>query len=168
METRGFWLLQGVSDDGLQQALEQLLASGCRTEARIVAHIAEVERRRLFLKEGFSSLYKYCQQRLGLSETEAWHRQTAARLARKYPVVFRLLEERAIHLSGLCMLRKFLTRANHQDLLQMASGKTKQQIETELAARFPGKKVRESMRKLPARRIVPVLASAASGLGADT
>ena len=156
MEIRGFWRLEGVSDLGLQEELVQLLASGSRTEARIIAHIAEVERRRLFLKEGFSDLYKYCQQRLGLSETEAYHRVTSARIARKYPVAFGLIEARQIHLSGLCKLKKFLTRANHQELFQMACGKTKQQIEERLAARYPGAQVRDSVRRLPSRRIVPV------------
>lgn len=120
MENREFWRLEGVSDAGLQTELMQLLASGHRTEARIVAHIAEVDRRKLFLEEGFSALYKYCQQRLGLSEYEAWHRMTAARLARRFPLVFTLIEQRKLHLSGLCVLRKFLTPENHRDLLLAA------------------------------------------------
>lgn len=158
METRGFWVLDGVSDGELERGLTQLVVSGCRTEARIVAHIAEVGRRRLFLREGFSTLYKYCQERLGLSESEAWHRTTAARIARKYPVVFDLIERREIHLSGLCKLHRFLTRANHQDLLKAACGKTKKQVEELLAVRFPGTKVHDSMRRLPSQRITPVIA----------
>lgn len=150
MESGKFWRLEGVSDSGLQTELLHLLASGHRTEARIVAHIAEVERRKLFLREGFSALYKYCQQRLGLSEYEAWHRMTAARLAGRFPFVFTLIEQRKLHLSGLCVLRKFLTRENHRELLQEACGKTKLQVEELLATRFPGAKVRDSVRRLPA------------------
>ena len=162
MEGRGFWKLEGVSDRGLQAQLVQLLASSCRTEARILAHIAEVERRRLFLKEGFSDLYKYCHQRLGLSETEAYHRVTAARIARKYPIAFSLVEARKIHLSGLCKLKNFLTPANHQELFQVACGKTKQQIEELLAARYPGAPVQDSVRRLPPKRIAPVPAAPSS------
>ena len=70
--------MEGVSDLGLQRELALLLTGGYRTEARIVAHLAEVERRRLYLKEGFSALFKYCVRGLGLSENEAFHRMTAA------------------------------------------------------------------------------------------
>lgn len=158
MENRGFWRLEGVSDVSLERELLELLTNGHRTEARIVAHIAEVERRKLFLKEGFSSLYKYCQQRLGLSEYESWHRMTAARLARRYPLVFGLIEQREIHISALCALRKFLTWDNHRELLREASRKTKQQVEALLAARFPGAKLHDSVRRLPVRRIVASVA----------
>lgn len=162
MEDGDFWRLEGASDLGLQRELMRLLASGYRTEARIVAHIAEVDRRRLYLKEGFSSLYKYCKVRLGLSESEAFYRMTAAAIARKYPIAFGLLEQRKIHLSGLCKLRDFLTRANHLDLLGEACGKTKQQVEELLAVRFPGRKVRDSMRRLPRGRIAAAVAPPAS------
>ena len=123
-----------------------------------MAHIAEVARRNLFLKEGFSCLFKYCQLRLGLSESESFHRMTAAAIARKYPVVFSLIEQRKIHLSGLCKLRDFLTRANHEELLREACGKTKQQVEELLAARFPARRVKDSMRRLPSGRVLPVAA----------
>ena len=68
METRGFWQLGHVSDAGLSRGLNELCASSCRIEARVVAHLAEVERRRLYLKDGFSSLFKYCTRQLGLSQ----------------------------------------------------------------------------------------------------
>lgn len=164
METRGFWRLEGVSDSVLQSELAQLLASGHRTEARIVAHIAEVDRRELFLKEGFSALYKYCQVRLGLSENESFHRMTAARIASEYPVVFGLIEQRKIHLSGLCMLRNFLTRANHHELLQEACGKTKRQLEELLAVKFPGKQSRDFVRRLPTNRVRALSAPPAQSL----
>ena len=153
--------MEGVSDAGLQRDLAQLLAGGCRTEARIVAHLAEVERRSLFLKEGFSALFKYCVRRLGLSENEAFHRMTAARIAGSYPVVFGMIELRKIHLSGLCLLRDFLTRENHLELLEAASGKTKKQVLELLAARFPGRKVADSVRRRPRSRIAAVIASKA-------
>ena len=47
MTDNGFWMLNSVSDAQLQSALRSLLAHGSRTEARIVAHLAELEERRL-------------------------------------------------------------------------------------------------------------------------
>src|SRR5471032_1203928 len=87
MDSGVFWELGGVADGELQVELARLLANGSRTEARILAHLAAVEERRLHLEAGSSSLFDYCCARLGLSENEAFppagdhearHRITAA------------------------------------------------------------------------------------------
>jgi hypothetical protein len=71
METGVFWDLESVSDAQLRSGLTSLLANGYRTEARIIAHIAEVEERKLHAKDGSPSLFEYCVKQLGLSESEA-------------------------------------------------------------------------------------------------
>jgi hypothetical protein len=147
-----FWELGHVDDRELQRALLQLLASGSRTEARIIAHLAAVEERRLHLEAGSSSLFGYCCARLGLSENEAFHRITAARLARRFPLIFGLIERREIHLTAVCLLRDYLTPENHRELLAEASGKRKVQVLELLARRFPRPDVASTIRKLPAPR----------------
>ena len=97
--------MEAVSDAVLQAGLKELLTKGARTEARIVAHLAEVDARKLHLAMGASSLFDYCLSRLGLSNNEAFHRITAARLARRFPVIFELLERRDVHLTAVCLLR---------------------------------------------------------------
>ncbi len=149
METGAFWELGGISDEQLRSELAALLASGCRTEARIIAHIAEVEERKLHSKDGCSSLFEYCVKRLGLSESEAFHRLTAARIARRFQVVFTMIERREIHLSAVCLLRDYLTLENHLELLAEASYKTKVQVQELLARRFPRPDVVSRIRKLP-------------------
>jgi 5-methylcytosine-specific restriction endonuclease McrA len=149
MKTGVFWELGGVSDEQLRSGLAALLASGGRTEARLIAHIAEVEERRLHSKDGCSSLFEYCVKRLGLSESEAFHRLTAARVARRYPVVFAMIERREIHLSAVCLLRDYLAPENHLELLAEASHKTKFQVQELLARRFPRPDVVSRIRKLP-------------------
>src|ERR1700709_664407 len=113
MNTGAFWELGVVSDQQLRSGLAALLASGYRTEARIVAHIAEVEERRLHSKDGCSSLFEYCVKKLGLSESGAFHRLTAARIARRFPAVFGMIERREIHLTAVCLLRDYFTPDNH-------------------------------------------------------
>ena len=97
MNGREFWALREFSNDELEASLDGLLGAGARVEARIVARLAEVETRRLHLLAGYSSLYDYCRKRLKLSDYEAFARIAAARVARKYPVVFEMLERRGIH-----------------------------------------------------------------------
>lgn len=152
MTTREFWNLTAVSDERLLQDLGGLLAGGARVEARIVAHLAEVEERRLHLKAATSSLFDYCLRRLGLSESEAFHRITAARLARRFSLVFELLEARAIHLSALRVLRDHLTPENHRELLALACNKSKKAVEALVATIAPRPDVPARIRKLPAQR----------------
>ena len=150
MNRREFWVFQGISDDQLEAGLSGLLGAGARVEARIVAHLAEVEARRLHWLAGYSSLYDYCRRRLGLSEYEAFLRIAAARVARQYPVVFGMLGRRELHLTAICEVREFLTAENHRELLAAVCGKTKMQIREVLAQRFPQADVAASLKKLPA------------------
>jgi hypothetical protein len=153
MASGAFWELGDVADRDLQTELARLLANGSRTEARIIAHLAAVEERRLHLEAGSPSLFDYCCRRLGLSENEAFHRITAARLARRFPAIFGLIERRAVHLTAVCLLRDYLTPENHRELLDEASGKTKLQIQEMLARRFPRPDVASTIRKLPSPRM---------------
>jgi hypothetical protein len=153
MESGAFWELDDVADRDLETELTRLLASSLRTEARIIAHLAAVEERRLHLEAGNSSLFDYCCRRLGLSENEAFYRITAARLARRFPAIFGLIERRALHLTAVCLLRDYLTPENHRELLEEASGKTKLQVLEMLARRFPRPDVVSTIRKLPPPRV---------------
>src|SRR5450432_647734 len=133
MDNGAFWELGGVADCDLQTELARLLASASRTEAQIIAHLAAVEERRLHLEAGSSSLFDYCCTRLRLSENEAFHRITAARLARRFPTILGLIERRALHLTAVCLLRGYLTPENSRELLEEASRKTKAQVQEMLA-----------------------------------
>ena len=160
MEGERFWLLESVSDAQLRRSLSELLANSGRTEARIIAHLAEVEERRLHFRDGSESLYAYCINVLHLSNTEAFHRITAARIARRFPLVFTLLQKRALHLTAICLLRDYLTAENHRELLNAASHKSKSQVEELIARRFPRPDVESRIRKLPPPRATVSLAQA--------
>lgn len=147
-----FWNLTGVSDQLLTQNLKTFIGRGARIDAMIVAHLAEVEERRLHLKAAASSLFDYCVRLLGLSESEAFHRITAARLARRFPVIFGLLAARSIHLSALRILRDHLTPQNHRELLAAATNKPKREVEALVAALNPRPDVAPLIRRLPAMR----------------
>ncbi len=150
MTARGFWQLDGVPNAQLEGDLQQLLVAGAATEARVVAHLAEVETRRLHAVRG-QSLWSYCQKCLGFSDYEAYARITAARIARRFPVVFEKLERRELHLTALCEARQYLTTENHLDLLRAIAHKTKPQIRKLLATQFPKPDIPTRIRKLPSR-----------------
>jgi hypothetical protein len=47
--------LHEVSDEELEASLGKLLGAGARLEARVIAHLAEVDGRRWHLRLGYSS-----------------------------------------------------------------------------------------------------------------
>lgn len=71
-----------LSDDSLLADLTGLVLDTNALTAKLLATIAEVDRRRLYLREGCSSMHAYCVERLGLSEGAAYKRIHAARAAR--------------------------------------------------------------------------------------
>jgi hypothetical protein len=78
----------------------------------LIAHLAELDERRLYLGEGCSSLFTYCTQVLHLSEDAAYRRIEAARAGRRFPIVLERLEDGTITLSTVCVLAPHLTVDN--------------------------------------------------------
>lgn len=143
--------LSHLSDHDLLSATSKLVGSHRELTAKLVAHLAEVEERRLHLVAGFSSMFEFCINKLALSEGAAFRRLVAARLSRRFPVVLSLIASGAVHLSALELLRDKLTDENHAELFEAASGKTKREVEAWLAARFPKPDAPSRIRQLPDR-----------------
>ena len=131
------WKLEHVLDDELMAKLDQLVCVEHRVLADVLAHMAEVDARKLYCEDGFASMFQYSVERLKLSEGAARHRITAARLARRWPVILERVASGDIHLSGLGVLAAHLSEGNHLELLEVATGKSKRQIEEMIRARYP-------------------------------
>ena len=70
----------GLSDRRLLQQLKRLTAVEHQIEIVVIDHLRELERRRLYLSMGCSSLFDYATRELGYSEAAAWRRIKAMRL----------------------------------------------------------------------------------------
>ena len=77
--------LTNLSDAELLSSLSVVWVETRRLLGRLLLHLIEVEERRLDLRSACSSLYDFCQRRLGLSESAAVRRIEAARLVRRFP-----------------------------------------------------------------------------------
>lgn len=128
--------LTHVSDAVLLRDLATLMARDRMTTAEILAHIAEVDARRLYAPAGYSSMHAYCVGELGLSEDAAFKRIQAARAARQFPELFAAVADGRLHLVCVCLLAPHLNPSNSKELIQGASGKRKLEIEEWLAHRL--------------------------------
>ena len=152
-----------LTNTELLARVKHLVRNEREVTANLVAHLAEIDRRRLYLGEGCSSLFTYCTQVLHLSEHAAYARIQAARSARKFPVVLEMLACGAINLTTLGLLAPHLTQENHRELLASARHKSKRQVEELVAHVRPQPDVAASIRKLPvAPAPAPATASASA------
>jgi hypothetical protein len=137
VRTRGAprFRLDGIPDDALHAAVKSIAGRHNMLTAELLAHLAEVDARGIYRERACSSLYTYCIYELRLSEDEAQRRVRAARTARAFPVLFDMLAEGAIHLTGLLLLAPHLTQENHAGLLARARFRTKREVER-LVAEF--------------------------------
>jgi 5-methylcytosine-specific restriction endonuclease McrA len=140
--------IRHISDEELLADIGKLVGSERKLTAELVRCLAEIEERRLHLHAGFSSMFEFCLKELGFSEGEAFRRLLAARLGRRFPVVYSLLASGAVHLSALELAREWLTEENHAELLEAISRKTTREVEALLAERFPGPDVPSRIRRV--------------------
>ena len=129
--------LSHLSDESLLRGLIALAAQDRATTAEMLAHIAEVDQRKLFLAAGHTSMHAYCVAELRLSEDAAARRIQAARVARRFPTIFEAVARGRLHLTAVGLLAPYLTEETVAGLLAAAEHKTKVEIEGLLAERFP-------------------------------
>jgi hypothetical protein len=139
-----------LTDNELMTEVVRLVGDERALTARLIAHLAEVDARELFVPAGFDSLYIYCREGLGFSEDAAYNRKTAAQVARQFPVVLDMLADGRLSLTALKLLSPVLTRANHEDVLAAAAGRSRFEVEKLVAGLEPKPDVRSTVRKLPA------------------
>ncbi len=131
------YALSHLSDLQLVRALHTLVAQDRTTTASLLAHLAEVDERRLYAPAGYPSMLAYCVGELRFSEDAAYKRIRAARAARRFPAIYTAVTEGRLHLSAVVMLAAYLSEENAADLLASAVSKTKSELEYLLAERFP-------------------------------
>src|SRR5262249_56753697 len=94
-----------LSDEDLVAALSSLAWGEREATAQLIAHLAEMDSRRLFLGDGFSSLFSYCTTVLRLSEDAAYNRIDVARTVRRFPVILDKLAEGSLSIATVRLLR---------------------------------------------------------------
>jgi hypothetical protein len=141
-----------LSDTQLLAAVRTCASRERHATAQLVACLAELDARRLYLGEGCSSLFTYCTQVLQLSEHAAYGGIEAARAATKFPVILDRLADGSITLTTVCLLGPHLTIDNHLALLDTARHKSKREVEHLIVRIQPSPPLVSSVRKLPAPR----------------
>lgn len=148
-----------LSDDELISQLTSLCLDGRRLTARVIALLVEVEKRRLDAKNACGSMWDFCVERLGMSHGETSRRLNAARLVRRFPQLLGRIERGEIHLSSLKVLGKHLHESNVDALLDVATRKSKSDVQEIVARHLPRADVEERVTERSSPTAVPVQSS---------
>ena len=127
----------GLSDEELVERVKHLVACERRASVALIRSLVEFDARRLYLREGCSSLFTYCTHVLHLSEGSAYNRIETARAARRYPTVLEALERGDLTLTAVRLLAPHLTPANHGEVLAAARHRSKLGIQELIASLNP-------------------------------
>lgn len=149
-------VLRKLSDDELVAALKAAIHEERSLAIKVVAHLVEVDRRRLYGKLGYPHLFDYCTRGLGLTKDVAYKRSQAAFAIRKFPLVYRMLKGERIELTAVVILHRHLTLENHRELLEKASGMPTHALEFFAAGLAPRPDKADCIRSLPAISPAPL------------
>ena len=77
---------------------------------QVLRHLAEIDSRKLFFKQGFFSLFDYAVRELGYSEGAAYRRIKAMKLCREIPETAKRLQSGRLSLSAASQLQVFFEK----------------------------------------------------------
>jgi hypothetical protein len=142
--------LADLADRPLLETAKRLATEERHATVALLRALSEIDSRRLYLGEGCASMFTYCTQVLHLSEGGAYNRIEACRAARRYPVIFELIESSALTLTAVRLLAPHLTDENHRAVLESARHRSKREVEALVAALTPKPDAPTVVRRLAA------------------
>jgi hypothetical protein len=116
------------------------------SEVHLIAVLQEVDAHRVYRCLGFSSLYRYCTEALGLSEAQAYNYIAVARKAVEVPALKAAVESGEITISKARRITSVINEENQEKWLCLAQDLTQRQLEKEVATAHPLQAAPESTR----------------------
>ena len=104
--------LKHLTDAVLLVDTKKLVTEERAITTRILHHLREIERRRLFSDLRYPSLFAYCLGELGYSESSAQRRIVASRLLEDIPALEQKIEKGVLSLTNLSQANQFFRQHN--------------------------------------------------------
>jgi len=150
--------LRSLSNHQLLSRTKTLTLQERRLTLNLLLHLNEVERRKLFLKSGFASMFTYCTAGLGYSASAAKRRISTARCVARFPEVLGLLKSNVVNLSTVTQVSRILKPDNAGAVLGRIRGKSQREVEAIVAeyeplAVLPRERVRTVVVRVPVRTV---------------
>lgn len=130
--------LKHLTNKTLLSDTKSLAAQYRALTTRLLHHLKEIERRRLFSDLGYGSMFEYVVKELGFSETSAIRRLHAARLLADIPEIESKIENGSLNLTNLSMALHVIRNEEIKDeetkkeIIRTIENSTKKQCEEKL------------------------------------
>ncbi|MGD8415078.1 MAG: HNH endonuclease signature motif containing protein [Candidatus Latescibacterota bacterium] len=148
--------LKNISNQELTGRLRQLVRKEKNLTLAILPHLAEVERRGLYLEKAYSTMTEYCVCELGYGDSSASRRVRAARVISKIPEVYDLLKASELTISAVVQVYRVLTPDNKDSLLPRLVGKSRSEIEHIIGEYVPPRVIFDQARPTLVQKVSPV------------
>ena len=112
-------------------------------EAELIEALQAVDQHRVYMQKGYSSLFQYTVNGLGLSESVTYNLITVSRKAREVPELKNAIQSGIITLSNARKIVPVLNELNQKEWLEKASTLSNRQLDKEVARVRPMEAVRE-------------------------
>ena len=115
------FLLQFVSDDELLEKARELAHHQTELTISTIHHLSEIERRTLYAKRGYPSLFEYVVRELHYSKAGAWRRIMTMKLCREVPGTEAKLRSGELNLTTASQLQNAIEKRARKAARQAAA-----------------------------------------------
>ena len=117
--------------------LSKLAARFKRAESELIAVLQEVDTARVYLDLGYTSLFSYCVQALGLSEAVTSNFVAVSRKAREVPELQLAIQDGSLSVSKARKITPVLTLESPEEWIEKAKTLSSRKLEEEVARILP-------------------------------
>ncbi|MCB9882059.1 MAG: hypothetical protein H6834_09730 [Planctomycetes bacterium] len=146
--------VEQLSDDELCSQATQLAGITLKHTAELITHISVIAEKKAFRPE-YTSLFTYCMNELGLSESETNVRTQVANVCRRHPELLDSLGAHRMSLTVAGKLAPHLNQVNASELIAACEGMTRRQVEEYLVQFKHGKEVTPGIRAVSPANTLP-------------
>jgi hypothetical protein len=104
--------LKHLTDKTLLADTKILITRERELLTRILHHLKEIDRRKLYSELGYASMFEYCVRELGYSEASAHRRIKSARLIEEIPEIEEKIENGTLNISNIAQASTFFNQHN--------------------------------------------------------
>jgi len=121
--------LQGIDHKRLLLQLDSLNDRERRLKVRVILYLREIDRRRLYLELGYSSMFSFCVNHLKYSESTAVRRVKAERALGRSKKVLSMLLSGEMTVTGLSKIESICRPGNTEKILKQTAGRSCRELE---------------------------------------
>ncbi|MEZ4754882.1 MAG: hypothetical protein R3A13_11360 [Bdellovibrionota bacterium] len=145
--------LQNLTDTELLSNAKRFANEERNAMADLLVYLAEINKRKIYLEHGYSSMFDYLTRGLKFSESGASRRIKVSRFITKNPKAIKMLRDGDLSLSTACTACDVLEETGKSELLEGFKGVSRRESEKIAASyrKLPDKKLKDRIKPLGKR-----------------